>query len=540
MSRNIARKSSALPGVITGVALGAALLFGYFNSGSENNSNKKMKDSVENHSEEPAKSFKPIEENYDYFDGNSMREDISSKGIFSKEYSISNQDNILINTGDLARLKINWHEGKILMDRWAKRAYDGTIPKELFVNPKLNLQQALEYKIDNHKMHGGIVNQMKNMVDEYDINKVSRISIEEILGNFGDALGTVNDGLNWQQAKNYITQNKKEIQSKKSKKRTGMEEKLFDFFKNFSYKDIDLIEKIADSYDEKDMLAYAMTEIFPSNDGNRNEKMLEFVLKNYGREYLDLFPAMADKKGSLGWYQFTEYALYHVNDIRGASIINLLLPKQERIPGSVLDLKWDDHIKAAHLFSIYNWAQSIRQMSDKQKTLLNKSIDNNHDELVQIMATMHHNPGRSYRATKNWLNKGAPKGKYAGFVRIQRTALGDYAIKTKNNLEALNSDDEFTGKYQIPKEFTPPGFKSTLHFNNRGFEVFRYIVSKDDSTTYNISEKFDKFDGEFNPKTKDLYDNTGWNNIVDKHGNPIKKLLEPGKEMYFIAKRLSY
>jgi len=481
-------------------------------------------------------------EDYNTFSGEELREDISKNNLFSNSYAINNQEYMLINTKetDLAHLKINWHESKLLCGNWNWRANNKSLPEQLFVSPKENLKEALQYKIDKHHMWSGISNQMKKMIEKYSVKNATRTTIPEILNEFDDALNVVKDNLNWGLAKSYGDQFIKEKNAKNPRKRFGMELKLYNYFKTMSEKDIDLLEKLTDSFDEKDMLAYAMTEIFPSTDGNRNEMMLEFILTYFGREYLDLFPAMSDKKGSLGWYQFTEYALYHVKDIRGASIINLLLPQEERIPGSVLDLKWNDHVKAAHLFSVYNWSGLIKSMNKKQKEKLENLIDSDHDELVEIKATMHHLPKYSKEAAKKWINHGAKKGQYSDYAKIQRKSLEAYANKTKNNLMALESDKEYLGKYEPKVQFVHPSFKSTLHFNSRGFEVFKYTVSKDDKSTYDISEKFDNFDAKFDPEKIDgLYENTGWNNIVDSKGNPIKKLLKPGKEMYFIAKRFS-
>ena len=60
------------------------------------------------------------------------------------------------------------------------------------------------------------------------------------------------------------------------------------------------------------MLSYNMTEFFPAGapSGSTEYRMLDHILKNYGKEFLFYIPAVADNYASFGSYQFTSKALF--------------------------------------------------------------------------------------------------------------------------------------------------------------------------------------------------------------------------------------
>ena len=101
--------------------------------------------------------------------------------------------------------------------------------------------------------------------------------------------------------------------------------------------DTTLVKNIVNSFSGKDMSAYILTELMPSADGSLNVTMLDFLLRNAGREYIEGIPALHDGKTSFGPYQFTEYAIFGKEDAeRGASVINQAVSGKQKIPGSVI------------------------------------------------------------------------------------------------------------------------------------------------------------------------------------------------------------
>ncbi len=188
-----------------------------------------------------------------------------------------------------------------------------------------------------------------------------------------------------------------------------------------------LLEKIGG----KELIAYALTELMPSSDGRSNRAALNFLLQNAGREYVELLPAVNDRFTSFGPFQPTQFALYEVEERRGASKTNQFLLKKMRIPGSVQELRGDAHFRMAILFVIDNLASIVGMVEDGNlpdaKTV--RSAD-----LVSIVACAHHQPAPCRTAGARWLTDGAKKP----FSLDENTALTIYIKKTRANLQAFD------------------------------------------------------------------------------------------------------
>ena len=159
-------------------------------------------------------------------------------------------------------------------------------------------------------------------------------------------------------------------------------------------KKIKLFKKICNQIDKKCLLAYGMTELMPSPDGNLNKEILDFLLKNWWENFVMNLPAVGDDYTSFWLYQFTSFAVYDVwNTKEWASVMNWYLPKELKIPWSVTKLQWQDHHKAAYLFAMYN-LYTLVMKSDWEVTkaleLLTNQKDNN--DLAQLIAIMHNLP----------------------------------------------------------------------------------------------------------------------------------------------------
>jgi cytochrome c-type biogenesis protein CcmH/NrfF len=85
-------------------------------------------------------------------------------------------------------------------------------------------------------------------------------------------------------------------------------------FKNS--KKAELWKKICDMIDANMILSYNMTEFFPQGapGGKTEYRVLEHILKNYGKEFVFYVPAVSDDYTSFGSYQFTSLALYDTPD----------------------------------------------------------------------------------------------------------------------------------------------------------------------------------------------------------------------------------
>ena len=156
------------------------------------------------------------------------------------------------------------------------------------------------------------------------------------------------------------------------------------------------------------IVAYAMTELCENKeDWEFNKELLDLMLRNYWANFIAKIPAIYDWKTSYWPYQFTEYALHDVgNDVRWASIVNRVVPKEDRIPWSVIDLsRWQDQTKAAYMFAIQNISTAVRKLTDQQaKDLLsyyNSNKKNFMNNMTQLIAMCHHLPVDA-NALKKW------------------------------------------------------------------------------------------------------------------------------------------
>ncbi len=190
----------------------------------------------------------------------------------------------------------------------------------------------------------------------------------------------------------------------------------------------------------KELVAYGMTELFPSHDGNWNCRLLDYLLRNAGVNFVMAIPALYDTYSSFGLYQFTSLALRRTKDGKaGASNINNYLPTDLRIPDSVNKLTGDNHHRAAYLFAIYNMAFLIKGLNDKQVAKLTKYLAENKEhsvKLIQFIATAHHSPRNAIRSAKRWLNEDTANS----FTSHCDKNIRNYSIKTERNFLALSNE----------------------------------------------------------------------------------------------------
>ncbi len=207
--------------------------------------------------------------------------------------------------------------------------------------------------------------------------------------------------------------------------------------KNMNRGERKLAEKVVKLITAKDVVAYSLTELMPSANGELNKNMLEFLLKNAGTRFLYSIPALGDRWTSFGPYQFTSFALHDIpEDRRGASVINQALPKDIRIPGSMIKLRGEDHHRAAFLFMIDNICDLIKRSNDASGW---KKLETNKEamrkQIIIFCAVAHHLPSRAKTQAAEWLENGADDQ-----LIDHLTDLTEYARKTTANVEGLSEE----------------------------------------------------------------------------------------------------
>ncbi len=202
---------------------------------------------------------------------------------------------------------------------------------------------------------------------------------------------------------------------------------------------VNLLKKLSSKIGGEELLAYAFTELLPSDNGKINVKVFDLLLENAGREYIESIPAIYDKYASIGPFQMTSYALYDIpgEEKRGASKVAPYV-KDLDFPSNVIKLRGDDNFEAAYLFAVDNISFILRKLDKSQVNKFKDLYDYSGDDLVQYIATAHHAPANARVAFKRFIDKGCKKGE---FYKSCNKALTLYALKTKNNYKAINEKE---------------------------------------------------------------------------------------------------
>lgn len=197
-----------------------------------------------------------------------------------------------------------------------------------------------------------------------------------------------------------------------------------------------LVRNIAGSLTGDDFLAYAATELMPSDDGNLNLLVFDFLTKSAGRGYVESIPAVFDPYTSFGPYQFTQFAWFHVGkERRGGSIVNPALRPPLKHE-SVAQLRGNEHHVAALLLAIHNLAHVVSGLSERQTTVLESVWSKRHGDVVQYIAVAHHMPNGvngARGAFVRWLDGSARQDFSVSLAR----GLVLYARKTRANMAAM-------------------------------------------------------------------------------------------------------
>lgn len=201
----------------------------------------------------------------------------------------------------------------------------------------------------------------------------------------------------------------------------------------------ELLQNICHEVGGQELLSYAMTELIPSKNGEFNKDVLDFLLENAGREYVERIPAIYDEWTSFGPYQFTSKALFHTpGGQRGASQLADHAPDAD-VPGSVSKLRGTDHHQAAYLLAARNLVGLISRLDDESLATFEARWYEDMSEIAQFIATAHNYP----YSTENF-NGALKAGEYwiandmeRPFIDSCGSKTKSYAEKTAANYEAL-------------------------------------------------------------------------------------------------------
>lgn len=191
----------------------------------------------------------------------------------------------------------------------------------------------------------------------------------------------------------------------------------------------------ANRIDAKALTAYSMTELMPYRNGEQNYQLMNLYMENAGRNFLDVVPALGDPYLSMGRYQFTSYAIGLDKDgYRPANKIGEYAFKF-KIPESVISLNGLQNDRAAFFFSTFNVMAMIRKLDKTQLEKYRKFCMNQNEQIVEYIATAHHNPSYARKRAIEWINGNCQKP----LITYQGPELKVYSIKTATNYKAITS-----------------------------------------------------------------------------------------------------
>jgi hypothetical protein len=291
---------------------------------------------------------------------------------------------------------------------------DGSIGSLITVDFNVQLKNLWTKKIRISRGNPVVRQMATQAARDYDIRRATHLTLHEYIGLADREAHLVHSKISW----NAIGDR---------------------YFRRHGFVDmrrLTLLREATGTIGGRDLIAYALTELMPGKwDGVLNREMLDFLLRNAGREFVEHIPAVYDRKTSFGPYQFTEYALYDGRGgPRGASIPNCALPKALRIDGSVIKLHGNLHFRAAYLNAIHNLALLLQHMSAKELQAFSDRGVKSDKALMEYVAVAHHAPYYAVKAGRRWLDHGAKKS----FMVSAGGPYLLYAQKTASNYDALH------------------------------------------------------------------------------------------------------
>ncbi|MBP6948589.1 MAG: hypothetical protein KBC41_00940 [Candidatus Pacebacteria bacterium] len=322
--------------------------------------------------------------------------------------------------GDKKTINLGPLAGRKLGDLYAKYLGlpNGSVPPHTDISFDENLSKLFEQKINFEKCNKKgvckestetVLSKVPELYENYLISDRKKMSFKNFVSVANQKVASGKKSLDWNKlCKHYkLTQEKCQVN-----------------------------KAVISNLQGKDLIAYGMTELLPSSEGRLNVEYMDVLLQNAGAEFVYNIPALGDGLTSIGFYQFTMYAVRKDNQSTdGASIVNAFVKEGgDKIADSVVKLKGHEHHTAAFYFAVHNLSRLVASLSPKGVTILKEKHGNYQDEIVMYIAAAHHAPEPAKNMTKAWIQKNMSKSIFAAYGKHR---IAPYALKTKSNLLAV-------------------------------------------------------------------------------------------------------
>ncbi len=297
--------------------------------------------------------------------------------------------------------------------------FKGVVPDSFHVNFKENLDAMWANKFRIAKSNGDVKRFYDAFVTNYDPNTSTKISLEEYLNEARDSLDVIKRSIDWNAV---------------------MSLKNDEWIKNGEFKKLDstrtqLVKDMALSLNQYTVMGNFMTEILSGGNGYENSLIIDFLLRNAGREFIDYIPAK-DKWDSKGPSQFTPNAWYDDGTtIVKASLINYALPERHRIPKNITELNGMNHVKGTYLLNINNLCEFVGSLSTAQLEKLKSNWTE--EQVAEFAALAHRHDPNAVNAGLAWINKNMRNNVYDYYNVKIKNHYKDYGKRFLSNFKGL-------------------------------------------------------------------------------------------------------
>ena len=208
-----------------------------------------------------------------------------------------------------------------------------------------------------------------------------------------------------------------------------------------------LLKALEAQLDGDAMVAYSMTELLPGENGTQNARIMDFLLKNAGRDYIELSPA-AGKELAVGPYRLSNKDLYwglsgkdEAIQQRGATVVDRLL-RRPVWPPNVATLRGESHYQTAYLLSLYHLCLLVKDIGEDRAGRAIPYLSEIAPSIADYIPVAHHGPIEArdefVRVLREKLGeKPVMRGDVPSYGQLLRPQLQSRVHKAQNNRAAL-------------------------------------------------------------------------------------------------------
>lgn len=178
--------------------------------------------------------------------------------------------------------------------------------------------------------------------------------------------------------------------------------------RGLSKANIGMVRQFERQLSGKALLAYALTELMPSEDGKANAAMLDFLLQNAGAQFVESIPALGDTHISYGPYQITDMALVSRDKSSGSAKLNRQFGIP--VPAKMSEMSGSLHHTTAYALALEAGIAAITRNKNVPEAALRDFVSNP-ENILTFVAVSHHRPADAQKWLRTYLDMRAKEMK---------------------------------------------------------------------------------------------------------------------------------